>query len=108
MDSVNPANSPVLNQVRYRYQKSDGTPVWLPFDPDFSCIYCNAPVNALTKRSGPAVCPFCDCQVNFRGMKWGPDEAKRRRESAKLRLDSLPSDPAWKVYEQYHKERNRG
>lgn len=49
---------------RFQYTTTDGTEVWLPFDPNFPCIYCEKPVCSLS-MGGPAVCPSCDTGNNL-------------------------------------------
>jgi hypothetical protein len=78
---------------RYRYEKYDHSPVWLEFDPLFQCLFCEEPVRHLS-MGGPAICPRCDC---------GPwktyAEAAAAIMRARRRLDEMPFDEAWSIYE---------
>lgn len=90
-------------EQRWRYQKRDGTPVWLRLDPDFLCIYCDEPVRALS-MGGPAVCSTCDCGINkTTGKHWDLYEAAKMYRHANKRLDDMPHDPAWDTYEASHR-----
>lgn len=90
-------------EQRWRYQKRDGTPVWLRLDPDFLCIYCEQPVRELS-MGGPAVCGTCDCGRNkTTGEKWTMDEAAVLIRRANKRIDDLPHDPIWETYEASHR-----
>jgi hypothetical protein len=77
---------------RWRYEKQDGTAIWLPFDPAFLCIYCNEPVGSLS-MGGPAVCPACDCGNNRDGSTWSMEQASRFYDNARRRIEELPIDP---------------
>jgi hypothetical protein len=77
--------------LRYRYEKSNGSPVWLEFDPLFLCLYCDEPVLHLS-MGGPAICPRCDCKASTDAIL-----------NARRRLDELPFDEAWPVDERAHK-----
>ncbi len=41
----------------------------LGFSPDFPCVYCDQPVEALS-MGGSAVCPRCDMGRHRDGTKW--------------------------------------
>jgi hypothetical protein len=90
-----------MDEQRWRYQKSDGTPVWLPFRPEFPCLYCDHPVTSLS-FGGSAVCPACDCGINRDGTQWTGDDLYRLMKNAKRRLDGMPDDPTWDEYEIAH------
>ena len=88
--------------LRYRYEKSNGSPVWLEFDPLFLCLYCEEPVLHLS-HGGPGVCPRCDC-----GPWKNGDEAYAAILNARRRLDELPFDEAWSIYERAHERCGMG
>jgi hypothetical protein len=86
-------------EQRWRYEKRDGTPVWLAFDPDFSCVYCDQAVGQLS-MGGPAVCGKCDCGYSkTTNEPWTIDEAMLAYQHANERIDALPNDPMWAEYE---------
>jgi hypothetical protein len=86
------------DDMRWRYAKSDGSPVWLPFNAGFPCIYCADPVGALS-YGGPAVCPRCDCGYDKEGRQWSVSQAHVHYNNARARLDALPNDPVWQEFE---------
>jgi hypothetical protein len=91
-----------LTEQRWRFQDRSGRVIWLPFDPDFLCIYCEQPVSHMS-MSGPAVCGSCDCGCHADGSRWTPSEAFALYAKANRRLDELPTDPIWAEYEAAHR-----
>lgn len=89
-------------EQRWLYGTPSGRRIWLAFDPKFPCIYCDRPVHALS-AGGPAVCPECDCGYH-KGEKWTPNQAMNFYQHSWARLEALPDDPAWKVYDQSYRE----
>lgn len=87
-----------VHEQRWRYEKTDGTPVWLAFDPAFRCVYCDRPVGALS-MGGPAVCSACDCGYSAAGIEWTYADFKGLATNARRRIDELPPDSAWAEYE---------
>jgi hypothetical protein len=85
-----------MSAVRTRYQKSDGTPVWLEYDPLFPCIYCAEPVGALS-TGGPAVCARCDCGQGPLFFDYNATIVTMAK--ARDRLDAIPFDESWALYE---------
>lgn len=82
---------------RWRYADSNGRAIWLAFDPNFLCIYCDRPVRDLS-MGGPALCPACDCGYSD-GKRWDMDTFARLTANARRRINDLPDDPAWAQYE---------
>lgn len=78
----------------WRYEKADGTPIWLPFNPAFPCLYCDRPVGALS-TSGPAICPGCACGRKENGKRFRAIDYHH----AKVRLEELIIDPVWDATE---------
>jgi len=88
----------LVREQRWRYQKRDGKPIWLPFDPAFPCIFCERPVTELS-CAGPAICGSCDCGHNADGTKWSNNDFSQFARNANRRIDDLPDDPVWAAYE---------
>lgn len=78
-------------EKRWRYQKADGTAVWLAFDPSFLCVYCNHPVGSLS-MGGPALCPACGTFPDGSNFSMFYFQAAKR-------INELPTDPLWEIYE---------
>ena len=89
-------------EQRWRYQRKDGTPIWLAFDPEFRCIYCEEPVKLLS-MGGPAVCCPCDCGNSRKtGKKWSSSEYSMLLHNARRRIEDMSADPVWAEYEVAH------
>ena len=94
-------------EQRWRYEKGDGTPVWLPLDPSFLCVYCDEPIGELS-MGGPALCGTCDCGYSKKTReKWTFEEAILMHRHANERIDTLPPDPAWAEYEAEYNKKSR-
>lgn len=93
--------SNTIKEQRWRYQKADGTPVWLALEIGRPCFFCETPIDGLS-MGGPAVCGACDCGNNYDGTKWTFNQLNAFSKHFKKTLEGLPVDPAWDVYEKAH------
>lgn len=76
---------------KWQYRKSDGTEIWLGFDPKRLCVYCDDAVGSLS-LGGPAVCPSCDCGRNKDGSLWTLEQAHVGIRNARAKIDALPQE----------------
>ena len=90
---------------RWCYHKQDGTPIWLAFDPDFACVYCEKPVGNLS-MGGPAICPSCDCGYTD-GKQWDLRTFWKLADNARRRFEEMPDDPKWAEYEAAYRAHGR-
>lgn len=94
-----PSMAPKIRDLeqRWRYEKRNGQPIWLGYDPLFLCVYCDRPVGHLS-FGGPAICPSCDSGYSD-GKRWDHGTFAQLSQNALRRLDEMPYEESWNLYE---------